>query len=218
MYIESKVNTLATILWSNKMKNDKGKAKVLTKDQFNRVVKFQSSTRHGLRNILVMHLSVFLMMRSKEMSNLKISDVCTADGELFEECTLSKSQTKGKKQRRFYLTHSKVIKAMNDYLKTRKDKNGKLDLHAPLITNQMSGKFSPRTMCQLFKRMYLAVGLSGNYSSHSGRRTGASRLSESGVSIHNLQTLMGHQNISTTALYIAENPTILGKITADYTL
>ena len=200
------------------MNKDKGKAKVLTKNQFNRVIKYQSTTRHSLRNILVMHLSVFLMMRSKEMANLKIGDVCSSDGELFEECTLKKSQTKGKKQRRFYLTNIKVIKSVTDYLKTRKDSDGKLDLHAPLITNQMSGKFSPRTMCQLFKRMYLAVGLTGNFSSHSGRRTGASKLSENGVSIHNLQTLMGHQNISTTALYIAENPTILGKITADYSL
>ena len=87
------------------MKKDKGKAKVLTKNQFNRVLKFQSTSRHKLRNILVMHLSVFLMMRAKEIANLKIGDVCTADGELFEECTLSKSQTKGKKQRRFYLTN-----------------------------------------------------------------------------------------------------------------
>jgi len=200
------------------MNKDKGKAKVLTKNQFNRVIKYQSTTRHSFRNILVMHRSVFLMMRSKEMANLKIGDVCSSDGELFEECTLKKSQTKGKKQRRFYLTNIKVIKSVTDYLKTRKDSDGKLDLHAPLITNQMSGKFSPRTMCQLFKRMYLAVGLTGNFSSHSGRRTGASKLSENGVSIHNLQTLMGHQNISTTALYIAENPTILGKITADYSL
>ena len=200
------------------MNKDKGKAKVLTKNQFNRVIKYQSTTRHSLRNILVMHLSVYLMMRSKEMANLTIGDVSTSDGELFEECTLKKSQTKGKRQRRFYLTNTKVNKALTDYLKTRKDSDGKLDVHAPLITNQMSGKFSPRTMCQLFKRMYIAVGLDGNYSSHSGRRTGASKLSEKGCSIHNLQTLMGHQNISTTALYIAENPTILGKITADYSL
>lgn len=200
------------------MNNDKGKAKVLTKNQFNRVIKYQSTTRHSLRNILVMHLSVYLMMRSKEMANLTIGDVSTSDGELFEECTLKKSQTKGKKQRRFYLTNTKVNNVLSDYLKTRKDSDGKLDVHAPLVTNQMSGKFSPRTMCQLFKRMYLAVGLTGNFSSHSGRRTGASRLSENGVSIHNLSTLMGHQNISTTALYIAENPTILGKITADYSL
>jgi len=200
------------------MKNDKGKAKVLTKNQFNRVIKYQSTTRHNLRNILVMHLSVFLMMRSKEMANLKIGDVCSSDGELFEECTLKKSQSKGNRQRRFYLTNTKVIKVMTDYLKTRKDSDGKFDLYAPLITNQMSGKFSPRTMCQLFKRMYRAVGLDGNYTSHSERRTGASRLSENGVSIHNLQTLIGHQNISTTALYITENPTILGKITAEYSL
>ena len=54
------------------------------------------------------------MMRSKEIANLQIGDVCTADGELYKECTLQKSQTKGKKQRRFYLTNSKVVKAQED--------------------------------------------------------------------------------------------------------
>ncbi len=39
---------------------------------------------------------------------------------------------------------------------------------------------------------------------------------ECGVSITNLQTLMGHQSISTTALYINENPKILGKISEDF--
>ena len=198
-------------------RSEKGKAKVLNKSQFNRVIKYQSTTRHGLRNILLMHLSVFLMMRSKEMSSLVIGDVVDANGDLFDECTLRTHQTKNNKQRRFYLTNAKVIKALTDYLEIRKDQNGCLDLDSPLITNQMSGKFSPNTMQQLFHDMYKCVGLIG-YSSHSGRRTGCTKLAENGISIHNLMTLMGHQNISTTALYIAENPVLLGRISESHSL
>jgi site-specific recombinase XerD len=43
-------------------------------------------------------------------------------------------------------------------------------------------------------------------------------MAESGVSITNLQTLMGHQNISTTSLYIDGNLKALGKITAEYSV
>ena len=76
--------------------------------------------------------------------------------------------------------------------------------------------FSSASLQQLFKKMYTSVGIDG--SSHSGRRSFCTNLSECGVSITNLQTLMGHQSISTTALYINENPKILGKITAGYSL
>ena len=105
---------------------------------------------------------------------------------------------------------------MIQYLTFRKEIEGDLSLESPLITNQMSGKFSSASLQQLFKKMYTSVGIDG--SSHSGRRSFCTNLSESGVSITNLQTLMGHQSISTTALYINENPKILGKITADYSL
>ena len=61
---------------------------------------------------------------------------------LKEEVTLKRHQTKRKKQRRFYLTNDKLKKVLIQYLNTRKKIEGDLDLNAPLITNQMSGKFS----------------------------------------------------------------------------
>ena len=135
---------------------------------------------------------------------------------LKEEVTLKRHQTKRKKQRRFYLTNDKLKKVLIKYLNTRKEIEGDLDLNAPRITNQMSGKFSSASLQQCFKKMYESVGIDA--SSHSGRRSFCTNLSENGISITNLQTLMGHQSISTTALYINENPKILGKITADYSL
>ena len=198
------------------MKKENGKAKVSNKTEFNRVIKYQSNTRHGLRNVLLLHLSFFIGLRAKEMSVLTIGDLIDVNGDLKEEVTLKRHQTKRKKQRRFYLTNDKLKKVLIKYLNTRKEIEGDLDLNAPLITNQMSGKFSSASLQQCFKKMYESVGIDA--SSHSGRRSFCTNLSENGISITNLQTLMGHQSISTTALYINENPKILGKITAGYSL
>jgi len=198
------------------MKKENGKAKVLNKTEFNRVVKFQISTRHGLRNVLLLHLSFFLGLRSKEMASLIIGDLMDVNGDLKEEVTLKRHQTKRGKQRRFYITNDKLKKVLIQYLNTRKEIEGDLDLNATLIKNQMSGKFSSASLQQCFKKMYESVGIDA--SSHSGRRSFCTNLSENGISITNLQTLMGHQSISTTALYINENPKILGKITAGYSL
>jgi integrase/recombinase XerD len=64
--------------------------------------------------------------------------------------------------------------------------------------------------------MYESVDIDA--SSHSEGRSFCTNLSENGIGITNLKTLMAHQSISTTALYIQENPKILGKITASYSL
>jgi len=203
------------LLGDGKMKKENGKAKVLNKTEFNRVVKFQISTRHGLRNVLLLHLSFFLGLRSKEMASLIIGDLMDVNGDLKEEVTLKRHQTKRGKQRRFYITNDKLKKVILQYLNTRKGVDGNWDLNAPLIKNQMpSGKFSSASLQQCFKKMYESVGIEA--SSHSGRRSFCTNLSENGIGITNLQTLMGHQSISTTALYIQENPKILGKISEDF--
>ena len=64
--------------------------------------------------------------------------------------------------------------------------------------------------------MYKQVGISA--SSHSGRRTYATRQAERGVSIRNLQVLLGHSSVSSTAPHIQESPKVLGKISAEYSI
>ena len=55
------------------------------------------------------------------------------------------------------------------------------------------------TLSMLFKEIYETAGI--RTSSHSGRRTFATRLNEKGVGMKTIQKPMGHRNIATTALY-----------------
>jgi site-specific recombinase XerD len=69
-----------------------------------------------------------------------------------------------------------------------------------LIASQRNGRaFSSVTLSMLFKQIYELAGI--RTSSHSGRRTFATRLHARGVGMRTIQKLMGHKHISTTALY-----------------
>ena len=198
------------------MNKERGKARVLTSAEFKRVVKMQESNKHSLRNITCLYISFYLMLRAKEIANLKISTFVDKNGNLKNEILLKSSMTKGSKQRRVYLTNEKMRKVVSEYLDMRKTTNT-YHLDSPLILSQKSGAFTPDTMQKLFGQMYRQVGLDGARS-HSGRRTGATRLIENGVGIRNIQVLLGHSQISSTIVYLQENPAVLGKISNKLTI
>ena len=192
------------------MSKERGKARVLTSAEFKRVVKMQESNKHSLRNITCLYISFYLMLRAKEIANLTISTFVDKNGNLKNEILLKSNMTKGSKQRRVYLTNEKMRKVVSEYLEMRK-KTNTYHLESPLILSQKNGAFTPDTMQKLFGRMYRQVGLDGARS-HSGRRTGATRLIDNGVGIRNIQVLLGHSQISSTIIYLQENPAVLGKI------
>ena len=150
------------------------------------------------------------MLRAKEIASLSISTFVDASGNLKKEVLLKRTMTKGAKQRKVYLTNEKLRKVIKDYLKYRQS-NNTYDMDAPFILSQKKCSFTPDTMQKLFSRFYRAVGLDGA-SSHSGRRTGATNLFENGIDVRNVQVLLGHSQISSTIIYLQENPALLGKI------
>jgi site-specific recombinase XerD len=62
----------------------------------------------------------------------------------------------------------------------------------------------------LFVGLTLMVGTFGA-TSHSGRRTYATNIASQGVGLRVLMRLMGHRNVSTTAVYIDANDDMLRK-------
>ena len=69
-----------------------------------------------------------------------------------------------------------------------------------MIASQRNARaFSIVSLSMLFKQIYEMAGI--RTSSHSGRRTFATRLNAKSVGMRTIQKLMGHRNIGTTALY-----------------
>jgi integrase/recombinase XerD len=170
-------------------------ASVLTDSEIRRVLRIVETTRHADRNRLAFVLSIYAGLRIGEVAALTVGDVVTRDGQVRREIKLGAHQTKGLKGRTVVLS-TRVRSEFEAFLKTRSLNRP----DAPLISSQRNGRsFSNVTLSMLFKEIYDLAGM--RTSSHSGRRTFATRLNARGVGMRTIQKLMGHRHIGTTALY-----------------
>jgi integrase/recombinase XerD len=135
-------------------------------------------------------------------------DVTDPDYKLLDEICLTRSMTKGEKQRHAYLTHKKVCDALEEYIKSIKSHDRK----QPLFQTQRKARFTPNALQKWFKSLYDKAGIVGA-SSHSGRRTFITRLIEQGGDIKAVSRLAGHASIVTTAIYVEDNPDRLKRLT-----
>jgi integrase/recombinase XerD len=169
-------------------------ASVLTESDVRRVFRIIETTRHADRNRLAFVLSIYGGMRVGEIAALRIKDVANQYGEARREIKLGSDQTKGNRGRLVVLSN-RVRREIESYLKLHPN------AHAdwPLIRSQRGSTFSSLTLSMMFKEIYELSGI--RTSSHSGRRTFATRLNAKGVGMRTIQRLMGHRHIGTTALY-----------------
>jgi integrase/recombinase XerD len=144
-------------------------------------------------------LSYLAGLRACEIASLRVGDVITqlAAGtwEVKSEIVLKSFQTKGNKAQTVVLPTS-LMQEIGGYYKL-----ADLDMADSLISSQKQGSFSSQTIQNLFRELYRAAGID-NASSHSGRRTFITTLSERGVSVRVIQALARHGSLSTTQRYI----------------
>jgi len=184
-----------------------GKAKVLTPDEFKRLLIVASNSSFEVRNIAIIYCSFGLGLRAKEIAALTIGDVSDNDYKLLDEICLKRSMTKGEKQRHVFLSNKKVRAALQVHL----NKLNGSPLIKPLFITQRKSKFTPNVLQKWFRQMYDKAGIVAARS-HSGRRTFITRLIEQGVDIKAVSKLAGHANIGTTAIYVDDNPERLKRI------
>ena len=134
-------------------------------------------------------------LRVGEIASLTIGDVRDLDGKAVSVINLSRHQTKGSKSRRVFVS-AELQKLLNQYLATISDLN---DSRAFIRSSRTGGHFSNVSLSLRFKAIYAAAGI--KTSSHSGRRTFATRLNAAGIGMRTIQNALGHANIQTTQIY-----------------
>ena len=171
------------------------RAKVLSREEIKRVMRIADAGSNGLRDRVALSLSVLAGMRIGEIAALTIGDVRGLDGKAVDVIHLSKHQTKGHRSRRVFIS-DELRKILNVYLVQISQLD---DQRAFIRSSRTGGHFSNVSLSLRFKAIYAAAGI--KTSSHSGRRTFATRLNAAGIGMATIQQAMGHANIATTAGY-----------------
>lgn len=172
-------------------------ARVLTDQEFKRLIAVVAQGKHAARNRLAVMLSHLAGLRVGEIAALVVRDILDSDGKVREQIRLSSEITKGGHARVVFVGE-KLRREIERY-RTEWPNDRKSD--APLLMTQKRTAFSANTLCQLMAQLYRRAGLDGA-TSHSGRRWFITRLAHSGVSPKVIMTLAGHKNLTTTQRYI----------------
>jgi integrase/recombinase XerD len=180
-------------------------ARTLNEHEIQQVLDYIGSRKHAARDrtmLLVSHLSG---MRVGEIAALTVAHVLDTAGQIRGEIQLTADQTKGKHSRTVFL-NKRVRQVLAEYVDTVRIDDRERALF-PTQKNPRKG-FTSNSLTQHFTDLYKRAGLDGA-TSHSGRRTYATNIASQGVGLRVLMRLMGHRNVSTTAVYIDANDDML---------
>lgn len=214
----------------DKAMNDKKRAGILRPAQMRHLLRVTEATsRHPERDRLVLLLGLTCAMRVTEIAQLLPTDVMLPSGQPRKEVSLRAAITKGCRQRCIFVTHPLTIEALNRYIEHRWERGMVVDFdraryrglmpEVPLILTHKASKFQLTAKVRVLadgreevyqacdslqahvSRLYRAAGLVG-CSSHSGRRTFATRLVEQGHDLEVVQRLLGHADLDHTDPYL----------------
>lgn len=174
-------------------------AKVLDQDELKRLLKIVKFTRYQERNRLIVLFSFLAGLRACEIASLKIRDVIAESGEVKDTIYLKSFQTKGSSDQQVVVSET-LRKEIGQYV----SKHPRLlaNREGYLLRSQKTRNgFSSQTIQNLFKFLYREANIE-NASSHSGRRSFITNLSEKGVSVRVIQELARHSSMVTTQRYI----------------
>lgn len=182
-----------------------GSAKTLSHTELRRVLDYVATRKHAERNRAMVLMTFLGGMRVGEVSALRNIDIVNSDGTVKSQIRLDSEQTKGARGRTVYL-NKRLRKELAAYMLAKPQGAPE---HAFFYTQKnISRGFTPNTLAQYFLDLYRRVGID-QASSHSGRRSFATKLASQGISLRVLMRLLGHQNISTTSVYIDANDDML---------
>jgi integrase len=172
-------------------------AKILSNGHIEDLLFLANSSRHPLRNRLIVLLSVRAGLRAAEIAKLTWDMLLSPSGEVGPTIELQDRIAK-KHGGRLIPLHDDLRETL-DLLRRNSPNRG------PIIRSERGGEMTPMSVVVWFNRAYKTLGLAG-CSSHSGRRTFITRAArvvhKAGGSLRDVQLLAGHRSIQTTQRYI----------------
>ena len=158
------------------------------------------STIVGARDYLMIQLMLTNGLRTCEVARINIGDFDTLDGR-----NVLHIQRKGRIDKHdIVAVPDEVMASLEDYLSLRTDD---FNTGSPLFVNLMRGRTPERilrpTISGIVKARLRAIGIDDpKITAHSLRHTCGSLMVEEGMSIETIQDMLGHNDPSTTQIYI----------------
>ena len=175
-------------------------AKTLSKAELKQLIDVTNScSRFAARDATMLLFTHLCGLRIGEVAALRFDDILDVNGAVRDEMTLDAARTKSKRARKIFLP-----KQMKRQLQAYTSSVTKRPQHGYLFSTQKSVRFSANTATQHLQRLYARAGIAGA-TSHSGRRTWITALSQKGVSVFVLAEMAGHRSIQTTQRYVSVN-------------
>lgn len=192
-----------------------GKAKIITENPTTELESPKVNKRHPIYLTLNQSLQ---LLESLDASNknyqrdyciltlflncgMRLSELCGIQLNKFKNDTLT-IIGKGDKERTVYLNDA-CLKAINNYLKVRDDSKALSENKKFLFLSSRNTPINQRTVEIMIKKHITNAGLTDDkYTPHKLRHTAATLMYKYGnVDIRSLQSILGHENISTTQIY-----------------
>ena len=152
------------------------------------------SSREGQRNRAIIETMYSCGLRVSEACNLKLSDLYLNEGFINVE-------GKGSKQRLVPISERAIAEIM-DYLAERAAipiKPGHEDYL--FVSSHRKTKLSRITLFHIITELALQAGIKKTISHHTLRHSFATHLLEGGANLRVIQSMLGHEDISTTEIY-----------------
>jgi integrase len=173
-------------------------AKILSNSHSDEMLLFADTTRHPLRNRVMIFLSTKAGLRAAEIANSTWEMLLNPSHEIGPAIELRDHAAK--------MQHGRTIPIhpeLRNALVSLRDQG--VSLSGPVIRSERGRPMTPSSVVVWFSRVYRMLGLDG-CSSHSGRRTFITRAArlvhKAGGSLRDVQLLAGHRSIQTTQRYI----------------
>ncbi len=175
-------------------KTEKTLPQVLSVDEVVAILKQVDQTKPlGLRNIALLELIYGSGLRVSELLDIQMEDIHLNQAYLMVK-------GKGDKERMVPISDMSVIALRNYIVKSREllIKEQKTQF---LFLNQQGIRLSRQGFFKLLKKLALDASVKTECSPHTLRHSFATHLLENGMDLRTLQSLLGHEDISTTQIY-----------------
>lgn len=160
---------------------------------YEEVVKIIDSSSDNLLNKTIIEVLYGCGLRVSELCSLKISDIH------YEE-SLIECFGKGSKQR-YVPINKKALLAINEYIIEYRNKLKYKESDDLLFLNKKGKKLNREYVNVMLNKMANKAGIKKKVHPHLFRHTFSSHLLENGANLRSIQTMLGHENLSTTEIY-----------------